>query len=190
MAEQAFLSSYIMAAQTSNIDVSVLDCSFFRTGISMGMMPAIAIPATLLSMIQAAPHSWPQLPVTASNELLSKHPQVPKERERDRDHHRPKEREPGIKCAIVVTWTVPPFWKATVDNGNQFFSLSSSLGLLDALLKCPPPGVCRKLLLRGRCIQSSCPWGNSQAIILALDPTQTTAFDEWFNMTCHDLKMS
>jgi hypothetical protein len=189
MAEQAFLSSCITAEKTTDIDMGVLDHSFLRTRISMGMMPAIAIPATLSSMLVTPSASRPRPPAPTAEEPASKRPRAQKEREREKDKPA-RDREPAVKRATMVTRTVPSAWKATVDNGNHFFSLSSHLGPLDTLLKCPSPGLCGKLLLRGRCIQSGCPRADSHALILALDPTQTTAVDKWFASTCHDLKVT
>jgi hypothetical protein len=190
MAEQAFLSSCITAEKTSDIDVGVLDHSFLRTGISMGMMPAIAIPATLSSMIVTPQGTArPRPPAPLADEPAAKRLRAPREREREREKP-PRDREPAVKRAVVVTRTVPSSWKAIVDNGNHFFSLSSHLSPLDTLMKCPSPGLCGKLLLRGRCIQSGCPRGDSHATILAFDAAQNTAVDKWFTSTCHDLKVT
>jgi hypothetical protein len=189
MAEQAFLSSCITAEKTSDIDASVLDHSALRTGISMGMMPAIAIPATLSAMILTPPAHRPRPPPNSSNdEPPNKRAKVPKERERERDP--PREREPAKKRVELVTRTVPASWKAITDNGNHFFALSSSLAPLDALLQCPSPGVCGKFLLRGRCLQTGCPRGASHPLIQAMDATQGAATEKWFLATCHDRKLT
>jgi hypothetical protein len=189
MAEQAFLSSCITAEKTSDVDITVLDHSALRTGISMGMMPAIAIPATLSSMILLTPsprHRAP--PATPSEEPPLKRPKAPRERERERDP--PRDRPSPGKRTELATRTVPASWKIITDNGNHFFALSTSLGPLDAILKCPAPSLCGKFLLRGRCLQTGCPRGASHAIIQSMDSAQSAATKKWFQTTCQDRKMA
>jgi hypothetical protein len=190
MAEQAFLSSCITAEKTSDVDRSVLDHSSLRTGISMGMMPAIAIPSTLSSMIVASPppSSRPRPPASTHDEPASKRPKAPPSRERERE--KPAEREAPARRVPLITRTVPAAWKATVDNGNHFFALSGCLAPLETLLKAPSPGLCGKLLLRGRCAQSGCPRGASHSLIQALDTPQCLAVEKWFTTACGNLKIT
>jgi hypothetical protein len=189
MAEQAFLSSCITAEKTSDVDLSVLDHSALRTGISMGMMPAIAIPATLSSMILAPPGNRQRpSPANPTDEPPPKRAKAPRERERDRDP--PRDREAPRKRTELATRAVPAAWKAITDNGNHFFALSTCLGPLDAILKCPAPGLCGKFLLRGRCLPTGCPRGASHAIILGMDSTQSAATEKWFQTTCQDRKLT
>jgi hypothetical protein len=59
MAKQAYLCSCITAASTTmDIDLSVLDHAALHTGIAMGMMPGVAIPASHASIIITSPHPW------------------------------------------------------------------------------------------------------------------------------------
>jgi chromosome condensin MukBEF complex kleisin-like MukF subunit len=85
---------------------------------------------------------------------------------------------------------MPPTWKTIVDNGNHFFALTSgSLRPLSDTLKCSEPGLCGKLLLRGRCNLTGCPREVSHALIHALDPTQIAAVEKWFNAACKEHKL-
>jgi hypothetical protein len=84
---------------------------------------------------------------------------------------------------------VPPSGKAIVDNGNHFFALSGSLRPLGDTLKCSKPGLCGKLLLRGRCNLTGCPHEAYHALIHALDTTQTITVEKWFNAACKDQKL-
>jgi uncharacterized membrane protein YkgB len=56
MAEQAYLCSCIMAATATDIGLSVLVHAALRTRIAMGMMPVVAIPASLASILITSPH--------------------------------------------------------------------------------------------------------------------------------------
>jgi hypothetical protein len=94
-----------------------------------------------------------------------------------------------VDSSSDVTRTVPPAWKAIVDNGNHFFTLSSSLRPLGNALNCSEPGLCGKLLLRGRCNLTGCPREAFHALIHALDTTQTIAVEKWFHAACKDQKL-
>jgi hypothetical protein len=92
MAKQAFLCSCITASMTLDIDQSVLDHASLRTGISMGMMPAVAIPASLASILpSSAPRSCPL--ETSNNESPSKGAKATKQIAKDK----PKARDPPRK---------------------------------------------------------------------------------------------
>jgi hypothetical protein len=103
MAEQAFLCSCITASTTLDIDQSVLNHASLRTGISMGMMPAVAIPASLASILPpSAPRSRPL--ATPNDESPSKRAKATKEVAKDK----PKARDPPRKRQTPTTRTVPP----------------------------------------------------------------------------------
>jgi hypothetical protein len=184
MAEQAFLCSCITSSTMLDIDQSVLDHASLRTGISLGMMPAVAIPASLASILpSSAPRSRP--PAIPHDESPSKRSKANKEIAKDK----PKARDSPRENPQPTTRTVPPVWKTIVDNGNHSFALSSSLGPLGDALNCSEPGLCGKLLLRGRCTVTGCPREASHSLIHALDPTQLIAVEKWFNAACKEQKI-
>jgi hypothetical protein len=187
MAEQAYLCSCITAAATTDIDLSVLDHAALRTGIAMGMMPAVAIPASLASILITSPHPRSRPPALACDESPAKRQKPAKDAEHSRE--KAKAREAPRERPPQLTRSIPPSWKVVVDNGNHFFSLSSSLRPLGNTLQCPEPGLCGKLLLRGRCNSTGCPRGSSHPLIQALDPTQIVAVDKWFNAACKEQKL-
>jgi hypothetical protein len=187
MAKQAYLCSCITAATTLDIDLSVLDHAALRTGIAMGMMPVVAIPASLASILITSPHPRSQAPALACDESPAKRQKPAKDAEHSRD--KPKAREAPRERPTQVTQPTPPSWKAVVDNDNYFFSLNSSLQPLGASLQCPEPGLCGKLLLRGCCNSTGCPRESSHPLIQALDPTQIVAVDKWFNAACKEQKL-
>jgi hypothetical protein len=125
MAEQAYLCSCITAAVTTDISLSVLDHAALRTGIAMGMMSAVANPTSLASIIITLPHPWSRAPALACDESPAKRQKPAKDAEHSCD--KPKAREAPRERPAQVTQPIPPSWKAVVDNGNYFFSLSSSL---------------------------------------------------------------
>lgn len=191
MAEQAFLSSCITAEKTSDIDATVLDHTSLRTGISMGMMPAIAIPSSLLAMIVTPMANRPRAPAAPGDEPAPKRLKrdaKEKDKEKDRDKRRDGGQESPNKRDLV-TRTVPAAWQTIVNNGTHFFSLSSALHPLDTALKCPHPGLCGKLLLRGRCTKG-CIRGASHSLIQALDKSQSAIVDQWFAETCLEHKLT
>jgi hypothetical protein len=185
MAEQAFLCSCITPATTNDIDQSVLDQSALRTGISMGMMPAVAIPASLASILLPSPTPRSRLPAPPNDESPAKRAKANKDSVRDKL----KARDPPRDRPQLTTRTVPPSWKAIVDTGNHFFALSGCLRPLGDTLKCSKPGPCGKLLLCGRCNLTGCPREASHALIHALDTTQTITVEKWFNAACKDQKL-
>jgi hypothetical protein len=187
MAEQAYLCSCITAATTADINLSVLDHSALRTGIAMGMMPSVAIPASLAPILLTTPHSRSRTPALACDESPAKRQKSGKDAERGRD--KLKAREAPRKRPPQLTRPIPPAWKAVIGNRNHFFSLSSSLRPLGSTLQCPEPGLCGKLLLRGRCNSTGCPRVSSHPLIQALDPTQIVAVDKRFNATCKEQKL-
>jgi hypothetical protein len=187
IAEQAYLCSCITAATATGIDLSVLDHAALRAVIAMGMMPVVAIPASLASILITSPHPRSRAPALACDESPAKRQKPTKDAEHSRD--KPKAREAPRERPTQVTQPTPPAWKAVVDKGNYFFSLSSSLPPLGASLQCPGPGLCSKLLLRGRCNSTGCPRESSHPLIQALDPTQIVAMDKWFNAACKEQKL-
>jgi hypothetical protein len=184
MAGQVFLCSCITSSTTLDIDQSVLDHASLRTGISMGMMPAVAIPASLASILPSlAPRSRP--PAIPHDESPSKRSKPNKDIAKDKT----KARESPRENPQPTTRTVPPAWKTIVDNGNHFFALSRSLRPLGDALKCSEPGLWGKLLLRGRCTVTGCPREASHSLIHALGPTQLIAVEKWFNAACKEQKL-
>jgi hypothetical protein len=84
MAEQAFLCSCITSATTNDIDQSVLDHSALRTGISMGMMPAVAIHASLALILLPLPTPRSRLPAPPNDKSPAKRAKANKDSVRDK----------------------------------------------------------------------------------------------------------
>jgi hypothetical protein len=95
MAEQAFLCSCITASTTAKIDVSVLDHSALRTGISMGMMPAVAIPLGLATILIADHPTCHRPPAGTGDEPLQKRLKSAAREREEPEQAKDKKRRPG-----------------------------------------------------------------------------------------------
>jgi hypothetical protein len=149
----------------------------------MGMMPSIAIQGTLSAMIFPPALRHQASSVNHSSKCLK----ITKDKDKEKDR---RERNLPPKRTKMATLPVLPSWKAIVENGNQFFSLSSHLQPLDTTLNCPEPGLCGKLLLQGYCQLTGCRCGPSHSLIQALDTKQCTAVEKWFSSTYLELKLN
>jgi hypothetical protein len=160
----------------------MLDHSTLRSNITIGMMPAIIIPCSLVAMVLQN-HVYCHRQASTSND----EPTL-KQVKFQAKLPPPEAKEkvvPKMPLHKLITCTVPPNWDKILQSGKNFCTLTNSLDALGTTLQCPSL-ICGKLLLPGCYTGKDCFQDASHAFILALEKPQNVIFEKRFLSACKE----